>query len=88
VAAVLPERQPMLRLGFGVDQIGNGFGLREVQTAIFDGTARELPRLGRTEPVHAAERLQQGANNGTAAMDSEIPLRPLQYNCLSRKEEY
>ena len=53
---------------FGIDEVKDCLRSGQVQPAILDGTPRKFAWLGRTEAVHAAERLQKRRNNGPPAV--------------------
>ncbi len=75
----LPERPrrliqglaPLFR-GFRRDQIGDGFGLGQVEPAIEEGAAGELPRLRRAQARDAAERRQHPLDHGRAPVQVEF----------------
>jgi hypothetical protein len=48
-ATDLAEGLPALRLGLGVDQVGDALGLGQVQLAVLEGAARELARFGQAQ---------------------------------------
>ena len=67
-ARELIERQPSLGLGFGINQIGHGLGLGQVQLLVLKGAAGEF--TGQSQPQAKAEQgLKHSARNRRAAMD-------------------
>ena len=68
----LPLRMTALPLGFGVDEIGQPFQLRQVHLAVGKGAAREFARLGRTQPGLGRERGEHRSDHGRAAVQLEF----------------
>jgi len=71
LAIELTERLAALRLGLGGNEIGNGFGLQQIELAVVKGPAGELSRLGEPQP-EAAQRLHDGGEHGAAAVHMEF----------------
>ena len=67
-ALELPQGLPPLRLGFGMDKIGDGFGFGQIQLAVFESAARELAGLGKPKSRQRAKRRHYGIGNRAAAM--------------------
>ena len=68
----LTQRLPALRLGLCADQVGEPFGLGQVQFAVEERTAAELPRFGQAYAVDRKRRLEAGHNHGFAAMHLQL----------------
>ena len=71
-AAHLLERLPALRLGLGVDQVGQRLDLGEVELAVLEGAPGELARLRQPQPRDPAERRQHRRDHGAAAMQLKL----------------
>ena len=63
----LPQRLPPLRLGLGRDQIGDRFGLSQIQLAVEKSTTGELARLRKAQS-HPPVRRDQCREHSAAAM--------------------
>ena len=55
----------------GVDQVGDGLGLSEVQLAVQEGPGRELPGHGRLG-ARVVEHAQDGLGHGVAAVAGDL----------------
>ena len=68
----LAQGLPALRLGLGVDQVGQTLDGAEIHLAIDEGAARELASLGRPASRDRGERPQHRRHDGAAAMHLEL----------------
>ena len=68
----LGERLARLRLGLGVDEIGEALDLGEVELAVGEGTGGELAGLRQPHASYRQHRLDDAANHGAAAMDVQL----------------
>ena len=79
VSARLPSKPlelaiglPALRLGFGVDQIGETFDGGEIEPAVLEGAPGELARLRRPQALDASERAEHRCNHRAAAVQLQL----------------
>ena len=70
-AAELPNCLAALSLGLGRGQIGDCFGLQQIEFAVEEGAAGEFARFGQPQPK-PGERLHNGGEHGAAAMQMEF----------------
>ena len=68
----LLQRELALLVGFRRDQVGDGFGLGEVELAVLEGAARELAGLGQPAEAQLADRLQRAADHRAPAMQVQL----------------
>ena len=73
-AARLPERLAPLRLGLGVDEVGEALGFGEVELAVLEGAAGELSRLGGPQAVERPPR--RGKSPRSPPVRHECAARP------------
>jgi hypothetical protein len=66
-AAQLAERLAALRLGLGRNEIGDGFGLQQIELAVQKRPAGELARFGKAQ-TEAVERLHDSSEHNAAAV--------------------
>ena len=66
------KRLAALRIGVGVDQIGETFDGGEVELAVLERAARELAGLGRAQAVHRCERREQRGDHRASAMQLDL----------------
>ena len=66
------HRKAPLRLGLGIDQIGQRLGLDQIDLAVEKGAAREFAGFGMPDAVEAGDRLQHLGHDGAPAMDMEF----------------
>ena len=55
-----------------VDEIGEAFDLRKIDLAVLESPARELSRLRHAQARDLAQRIENGADDGPAAMRLEL----------------
>src|SRR5262245_2734699 len=65
---ILTDGLPSLRLGIGIDQVGDGFCPGQIEPTVLHGTARELTGLGDAKSRHATKLVQHGLDHGWSAM--------------------
>ena len=68
----LAERLHLLGGGFGVNQIGNGFGTGQVKLAVQNCAARKLTGFGRSAIWQSGKRLQHAGDHRRAAMQVQL----------------
>ena len=68
----LAQRLAALRIGVGVDQIGEAFDRGEVELAVLERAAGELAGLGQPQAVHARERGEQRGDHRASAMQLDL----------------
>ena len=68
LAIELAQGLAALRLGLGRDQIGDRFGLGQIELAVQKGAAGEFAGLGEAQP-HARQRRDHRRDDRAAAMD-------------------
>jgi hypothetical protein len=68
----LAEGLASLTLGFGVHEVGEAFGFGEVELAVLEGAAGELARLRWPHAGLAKRCVDDGGNDGRAAMNVEF----------------
>ena len=61
-----------MRLGLGIDQIGEALDLGEIELAVLERAARELARLGEAGGGEGEQRIEHGADHGAAAMQLQL----------------
>jgi hypothetical protein len=66
------ERGLALRFCLGLDQIGQAFGLCQVDSAVFKGTPGELPWLSQPETLEARQLTDNSVDDGAAAVALEF----------------
>ena len=68
----LRQRLTPLRLGLGIDQIGQTFDLGEIELAVLERAAGELAGLGKPHAGEGEQRIEHGADHGAAAMQLQL----------------
>ncbi len=68
----MPQRLTALTIGVGMNQIVETFGFGEIELAVLESAARELPRLCRTQAVDRTERIEHRRDDGSAAMNMKF----------------
>ena len=71
-ALQLAQRLTALRVGLGIDQIGETFRLREVELAVLESAAREFAGFRRRGTFDPAERAEHRSNHRAAAVQMEL----------------
>ena len=71
-AAGQRQRGAALRLGLGLEQVGEPLGLGEVDAAVLEGAAGELAGLGGAQALHPAERREHAGDDRAAAMEMQL----------------
>ena len=71
LAIELAERLASLRLGLGRSEIGDGFGLQQIELAVEKGPPGELAGLGEPQ-TETAQYLHDGGEHGAAAMHMKL----------------
>ena len=66
------QRLAALRLGLGVDEIGETFDLGQVELAVLEGAPRELAGLGEPRAGKRQHRVDHLADHGAAAMHMKL----------------
>ena len=70
--AQLLERLPALRIGVGIDQVGQRLDLGEVELAVLERAAGELAGLRQPQSFHPPERGQHRGDDGAPAMQLQL----------------
>ena len=69
----VPERRlATLLIGFGHDQVGDGFGAGEVELAVLEGATSEFARLGQAAEAQLADGGERRADHRAAAMQMQL----------------
>ena len=68
----LRQRLTPLRLGLGIDQIGEALDLGEIELAVLERAPRELAGLGEPHAGEGEQRIEHGADHGAAAMQLKL----------------
>ncbi len=68
----LLQRKATLHFGFGVDEVGEAFDFNQIDSAVFEGPAREFTGFSKTGAGKCPEFVQHGGDNRLAAVDLQL----------------